>query len=416
MIALFTSPRAVFDFLTGSIDPRISFARAGATSTRFNSAGDLEIVAADTPRINYDPATRRCRGLLVEETRVNYVANNQMQGAVVGSPGSTPTGWVGRTGATAVSSEIVAVGTEAGIPYIDVRFFGTPSSTAPQTLRAGGSTTVTAGTIWTVSAWLKISAGSLTNVSGFTLRVADETVGTIFTPTASFTRITNTRTLVGTARNWTLRWNYSNTTTAVDFTLRVGMPQLEEGASVSSVIPTDNTAGGVTRNADAATVTGANFSGFWRAGAGGVLVRASQNIVTGTRPWVRFDDDTANNIIALRGNTTNPELYIKATTDQAQIDAGTIAASTSYRFAGTWATNNCAASLNGAVPVGDTSATVPTATQMRIGSDGTNYLNGHIESIEYYDRRILNANLQLVSSPTGYRSIIGPVIQDTIIS
>lgn len=132
--------------------------------------------------------------------------------------------------------------------------------------------------------------------------------------------------------------------------------------------------------------------------------------VSGTRPWVQFDDGTANGIIALRGNTTNPELYIKAATDQVQIDAGTIAASTSYRLAGAWGIDSCAANLNGAVPMLDGAATIPTVNQARLGSDGTNYLNGWLESIEYYDTRPTNAELQVLSGPVGYRSMIRPMI------
>jgi hypothetical protein len=132
---------------------------------------------------------------------------------------------------------------------------------------------------------------------------------------------------------------------------------------------------------------------------------------------VQFDDTTANNIIAFRGNTTNPELYVRAGgSDQAQIDAGTIAANTSYRLAGAWATNDCAASLNSGTSVRDGVATIPVVTQARLGSDGTNYLNGHLEAIEYYEERVPNSSLQVVSSVAGYRSIIGPVFRDTIIS
>jgi hypothetical protein len=55
-------------------------------------------------------------------------------------------------------------------------------------------------------------------------------------------------------------------------------------------------------------------------------------------------------------------------------------------------------------------------TKMRLGSDGTNYLNGHIESIEYYNQRMLNSALQVVSSPAGYRSIIRPVLSEAVVS
>lgn len=160
--------------------------------------------------------------------------------------------------------------------------------------------------------------------------------------------------------------------------------QLEVGVLPTSYIPTSTTS--VTRNADVATITGANFSDWWQASKGGVLVRARPGTVSGTRPWVQFDDGTVNEIIALRGNTTNPELYIvDGGAPQAQIDAGTIAANTDYSLTGWWQTNDCRAKLGSGAQVIDNTATIPTVTQARIGSDGTNYLNGHIASISYYD-------------------------------
>lgn len=160
--------------------------------------------------------------------------------------------------------------------------------------------------------------------------------------------------------------------------------QVELGAFPTSYIPTTTTA--LTRNADVATITGTNFSGFWNAGVGGTTVTALPSTVSGTRPLVQFDDGTANEIIALRGNTTNPELYIvDGGTPQAQIDAGTIAANTSYTLTGWWQTNFCAARLSNGARVEDLTATIPTVTQMRIGSDGTNYLNGTIATIYYYN-------------------------------
>jgi len=160
--------------------------------------------------------------------------------------------------------------------------------------------------------------------------------------------------------------------------------QHETGPLATSYIPT--VASAVTRNADVATITGTNFSDFWQASKGSVLVRARPDTVSGTRPWVQFDDGTANEIIALRGNTTNPELYIvDGGTPQAQIDAGTIAANTDYSLTGWWAINDCKARLDSGAVVTDTSATIPTVTQARLGSDGTNYLNGHLASVSYYD-------------------------------
>jgi hypothetical protein len=171
--------------------------------------------------------------------------------------------------------------------------------------------------------------------------------------------------------------------------------QIEVGAFATSLIPTTTTT--LTRNADVAVMTSTNFSSWWTATIGGVVARALPSTVSGTRPVIQFDDTTANNIIALRGNVADPELYIKATTDQAQIDAGTITAGTAYNLGGAWNTNDCAAALNGAAPVTDASATIPTVTQARIGSDGTNYLNGTIQNFRYWPQRIVNGEVQAFS-------------------
>jgi hypothetical protein len=159
--------------------------------------------------------------------------------------------------------------------------------------------------------------------------------------------------------------------------------QLEAGR-LTSFIPT--VASTVTRNADVATITGTNFSDWWQAGFGGATVQALPSTVSGIRPLIQFDDGTANEIIALRGNTTNPELCIvDGGAPQAQIDAGTIAANTAYSLTGWWAANDCKARKDSGAVVTDTTVTIPTVTQARIGSDGSNYLNGTIATINYYD-------------------------------
>jgi len=73
---------AVFDYYPANGDvlvPRVgsgvtlTFARADASTcaTRVGPGGYIETVAANVPRIDYDPVTLRCKGLLIEESRVN---------------------------------------------------------------------------------------------------------------------------------------------------------------------------------------------------------------------------------------------------------------------------------------------------------------------------------------------------------
>lgn len=69
-------PSLLLDFAnSGRIDPRIQCTRA-STATCFGPDGKLRTVAANIPRIDYDPATGKCLGLLVEEARTNLLLNS----------------------------------------------------------------------------------------------------------------------------------------------------------------------------------------------------------------------------------------------------------------------------------------------------------------------------------------------------
>lgn len=66
-------PSLLLDFAnSGRVDPRITFSRV-STATYFDNKGVLRTAPAGVPRIDYDPATGECRGLLVEEQRTNFL-------------------------------------------------------------------------------------------------------------------------------------------------------------------------------------------------------------------------------------------------------------------------------------------------------------------------------------------------------
>lgn len=385
-------PKLALDFTTGALDSRVTFTRSGDTATVVNSSGYVSPINADLPRFDYDPVTLIRKGLLVEEARTNLmkqsdsfdvgvtwsVSGTSVSADVVTSPANTLTG--DKLIASSVSGghrliQLLDTGAatnhtfslyvkkaeyswfflgydEAGTGTQNRQYFNA------DTIAKGGitgtvvsSSIVDAGNGW-VRAQVTFSV-TQTTTSYFAIGLATAD------GTASFT---------GNGINGIYIWG----------------AQLEAETFATSYIPTTTTA--VTRNADVATMTGTNFSDWWQATRGGVLVCARPGTVSGVRPWVQFDDGTANEIIALRGNGTNPELYIvDGGTPQAQIDAGTIAANTDYSLTGWWQTNDCKARLDSGAVVTDTSATIPTVTQARLGSDGTNYLNGHLASISYYN-------------------------------
>jgi hypothetical protein len=144
-------------------------------------------------------------------------------------------------------------------------------------------------------------------------------------------------------------------------------------------------------------MTSTNFSSWYTATTGAAVVWAIPQTATGVRPLIQFDDTTALEIITLRANVVDPELYIVDTTAQAQIDVGTIVANTAYKLSGAWNTNLCAAAKDGGTVGTDNTATIPTPTQLRIGSDGTNYASAWVQKILYYPQRLINAEVQAIS-------------------
>lgn len=406
-------PRLALDFTTASLDSRVTFTRSGNTATVINSSGNIAVSTANTPRFDYNPTTLVCNGLLIEESRINSIRNNTMVGTVAGTPGTLPTNWSNYTSVTGLTFTIVGTGVETGITYIDLQISGTPSAGGIFNINyeaVGGIAGLT-GQTWTASAYRKIAAGSIAGIGGIRFglteynAVSAQTANT-FSP--SYPTIT-TAALITQRASATITTSGGATTAfllpydqliltgaAVNLTLRIGLPQFEQGAFATSVISTTTTS--VTRNADVAVMTGTNFSDWYTATTGAAVVWATPQAATGTRPLIQFDDTTALEIITLRGNIADPELYIvDGGVAQAQIDAGTIVANTAYKLSGGWDTNNCAAAKDGGTVGTDTSATMPTPTQLRIGSDGTNYASAVIQKIMYWKQRIINAEVQAFS-------------------
>lgn len=376
------TPSLSLNFLVSPLDPRVAFSRS-TTATRVNSTGLIELVAVNEPRFDYNPLTLALKGLLIEEQRTNLLTYSEdFSNAAWGKSNATVTANAAISPDGAATADLLVNGSGVQGQLIrNASFAANSTNTISIYLKADGLSTFQ----------LQFSTVYVTSGAQVAFNLATGTV------TSSTGGATGAITNVG--NNWyrcaaTCTSNTGNTqtnfflvsTTTGDGTSGIFLwgGQLEAGAFATSYIPT--VASGVTRNADVATIAGANFSDFWQAGKGGASVQTIPSTVSGVRPLVRFDDNTANEIIALRGNTANPELYIRTGgVDQAQIDAGTIAANTAYSLTGWWATNDCKARQDSGAVVADTTATIPTVTQMRIGSDGANYLNGTIATIDYYD-------------------------------
>jgi hypothetical protein len=168
---------------------------------------------------------------------INHLRNSIMTGAVAGSPGTLPTNWsVALTNGTGLT-QTLATGTASGVPYLDVRYSGTPSAAGVANIRFETATQVAAilGQQWAISALIAIQAGSMTNA--FTDLAMDENTaagafvafGTqAFVPSA-VARVSYTRTLNGNTTGAVrpmLRFGWTNAG-PIDMTLRLSSPRLE---------------------------------------------------------------------------------------------------------------------------------------------------------------------------------------------
>jgi len=402
-----------FNFLSGQLDPRITFTRV-STGTYVNSSGVLTSAAINTPRFDYDPVTLAAKGLLIEEQRTNSIRNNTMQGAVAGTPGTLPTNWfIGNL--AGLSTQVVAIGTESGVSYIDLRIFGT-STTTNFILNFEPTTQIPAlqNQSWTGSFFVTYVAGTLTNVQNFSTTITErDSAGALLSTSTALRNLTNTPLVqnryvnsytlpTATAAYVTLRLDVGvAATSAIDITLRIGLPQLELGAFATSVIPTTTAA--ATRAADVLSITGANFSSWYNQAEGTTLVEAATlPNVTATVITYAISDGTFNQSIYgtfITGNT-----YRGANV----LDGGVAQANLIANFAGLTTTNNTkdafayklndfAESCNGVATRTDTAGTVPAVNRLYIGSSwsgNSNFLNGHIRSFKYYPTRLSNVQLQ----------------------
>lgn len=390
------NPTFELNFTTASLDPRITFVRSSNTATAVNSSGVIAVVNADLPRFDYSPATLICKGLLIEESRQNLFLYSQefnnnywykALGSVSANVATGPDGLNTADSFTADTTNQVhwiarlnVVPAASGTTYTHTVFAKANGYTKVRMADSSGAR---------YAASFDLSAVTVTDTGG-----AGYVSGSITPFSNGWYRCSITFT--STASNfWPSVVGYPDTGATLNnygasylgdgvSGIYIWGAQLEIGAFATSYIPTTTTA--LTRNADVATITGTNFSDFWQASKGGAQVLALPSTVSGIRPLVQYDDGTANNIIALRGNAANPELQIvDGGAPQVQLDAGTIVANTPYSLTGWWQTNDCKARQNSGVTVSDYTATIPTVTQARLGSDGTNYLNGHLATINYYD-------------------------------
>ena len=254
---------------------------AGTTAARAstgwyrNAAGTWILGLANTLRVDYSTGVL---ALLQEPTGTNQVRNALSEGSTPGTPGVMPTNFT-VTNTTGLSSSVVGSGSESGLPYYDLRFFGTTTSDATILVIPEGLTTIAAlnGQTWTYSQFAYVVAGSVTGISSINLMMAMRNSVPAFlanTPSTTLTlgagplgvsRKTATQTLGQATTAWVvpILTIVCPTTTAIDITLRLAVPTMEQTAAATSPItPPAGTPGVSTRATETLVITGQGQGGL----------------------------------------------------------------------------------------------------------------------------------------------------------
>ena len=414
----FADTKSLVDSATGQ--SLVSFARA-SSGTYTNSAGVLQTAATDVPRFDHNPTTGESLGLLVEEQRTNLLLQSE----------DFSTTWSGAQ-LTVTTNAIAAPNAATTADAL----FETTATTEHRTRQF--LTGLTANTNYTVSVFAKDLGGrnisirilDTDNVANGYLATFSPSTGTVVVAATSIgSGVAASASVVPYANGWyrfILTGNagatctkyildfFSASGTATSFAgditkgLYLWGAQLEAGAFPTSYIPTTTAA--VTRAADVASITGSNFSSWYRQDEGTVFVQTQLTSVVKpifSRNALDISDGTTNERSRITASLATSELFDNLTmrssaTTQASFSTAGSAVNTAPRsIALAIKADNFAAAATGSISVvSDTSGAMPAGqTTLTIGRDigATGYLNGTIKRLVYFPQRLSDSTLQAIT-------------------
>ena len=349
---------------TRTLSSLITFTRS-SSGTFFGSDSQLKTAGTDVPRFDHNPSTGESLGLLIEEQRTNRLLWNR-----------------DLTNAAWVATNITPLKNQTGID-------GVTNSASSITASANSGTilqTITnASAARATSAYVK----RITGTGTVEMTQDNGTTWTAVTVTNAWTRVTIpsatvTNPVVG------FRLGTSGDALAIDYV------QCEDGVFSTSAIATTTAA--ATRNADVASISGSNFSSWYRRDEGTFYGDAQTEFAATAFPVI-VDGRTSSTDIVQVGYLTEALSagYVRAeNVDQAIMYNTGLSGVRRRRVACGMASNNFGVATNGGSIVSDLAGTMPTnIASIFLGSvGGSSSLNGTIRRITYWPARLSNNVLQ----------------------
>jgi hypothetical protein len=410
----FADRRDLVDATTGS--NLVDFTRA-SSGTYVGSDGLIKTATTDEARFDHDPTTGESLGLLVEESGTNLLQYSE--------DFTDPTWIVVNLNGTLTPDQAVAPdGTITAELYTE--------DTTTNGRYFAQTFSVTSGTTYTASIWAKQASGDrylglvlpaagfgVNCIASFTLSGAGSyyitTSGT--GTTADIQQFPN-----GWYRCWLTSQATSTASPAVQFRLSgsstngtqnytgdgtsgiyVWGAQLEEGSFPTSYIKNVDAVLGAIRAADVVSISGSNFSSWYRQEEGTIFARYDQP-EKGFSLAVINDGTNSNSIVLFGATVTSQQISANMTisaANQGRIDAGgSFVANATSKVALATSTNGRGLSCNGsAVTASANPSSMPTLSELQLqgSSSFTARRGGHIARFAYWPQRLPNDTLQTIT-------------------
>lgn len=380
-------------FDLGQFDPRITFTR-NSSATYFGSDGLLKTAAANEPRIDYNPLTGESLGLLIEEQRTNLLLRSDTLVSSYSGNGLSFESAVGPTGEVVTWAKLQANAVGGAWCYTTYSYATSTAYTLSVFVKSLDGNPPAFGSSSAPSianSFALVVFGTALDPLSYKVQSLGNGVYRVHASITSPTTISNINTGVAKYQG--------NDARAFMFT---GF-QLEAGAFPTSYIRTLSTA--VTRAADNATMTGENFSSWYRADEGTLFAEASSYRAAYSGTAVIWDGTSANRIdLSIPGTSGGVRkrftIFVNGAVTADFLPTATVVPSTFYRGVGAYKVNDIGAYSTDSTITTDNSSAVPVVNRLSIGGrlGGSEYQNGHIKRVAYYPKRLTNAKLQALTA------------------
>ena len=405
-----------------ALDPRITFTRSSGGSY-VGADGLIKLAGVNQARFDHDQNTGESLGLLVEESRTNLLLRSEefdnaswskIRSSVTANSTIAPDG-------TTTAEKLIEDTSTTTDHFINLNPSGSTSATytasifikSAERYRIRFQIIATGAAGNRASAWFDSNTGSVVSTLA-------EGNGSIITTSIQqypngwyrciLTGIPSTAGS-GTAVNFNVTLNTTSTNTVYtgDGTsgLYIWGAQIEAGSFPTSYIPT--VASTRTRAADNASMTGKNFSDWYRQDEGSINIAYRLGLKTASTRIFQINNSAtgANNVLDIvSGSGVGSGGYLFINTNNVQ--EGFVPNSTPneshrntvFKVCAGYKTNDIAGINNKTRILGtDTSVIIPTGMNRVVfaQSDFSSLLCGHLQYVQYYPKRLPDAQLQVLT-------------------